>query len=90
MNEEKKTYSVVGTVTIGTDEYRDLIREKFEAEKEAEYQRHRWYTEYEAKQKLEEKNKKLSERLDSLEKFIKELEAEDKFDLWMLRIARGE
>ena len=27
MNEEKKTYSVVGTVTIGTDEYRDLITE---------------------------------------------------------------
>lgn len=27
MDEEKKTYSVVGTVTIGSDEYRDLIEE---------------------------------------------------------------
>lgn len=25
MNEEKKEYSIVGQVTIGTDEYRDLI-----------------------------------------------------------------
>lgn len=27
MDEEKKVYSVVGTVTIGSDEYRDLIEE---------------------------------------------------------------
>lgn len=90
MNEEKKTYSVVGTVTIGTDEYRDLITEKVQAEREADRQRNEWYNEYIKVQKLEEKNKKLSEKLDSLEKFIKELEAEDKFDLWMLRVARGE
>ena len=90
MNEEKKTYSVVGTVTIGTDEYRDLIIEKCNAEKEADRQRNEWYNEYNRAQKLEEKNRKLSEKLDSLEKFIKELEAEDKFDLWMLRVARGE
>ena len=32
MNEEKKEYSIIGQVTIGTDEYRDLI----EAVKEAE------------------------------------------------------
>lgn len=90
MNDEKKVYSVVGTVTIGTDEYRDLITEKFKAEREADRQRTEWYNEYNKAQKLEEKNRKLSEKLDSLEKFIKELEAEDKFDLWMLRVARGE
>ena len=27
MNEERKEYSIVGQVTIGTDEYRDLIEE---------------------------------------------------------------
>ena len=84
--EEKKTYSVVGTVTISTDEYRDLIREKFEAEKEAEYQRHRWYTEYEAKQKLEEENKKLTDKLTKLERYLKDNEEEDSFALWMLRL----
>ena len=56
MNEEKKTYSVVGTVTIGTDEYRDLIIEKFNAEREADRQRTEWYKEYIDCQKLREEN----------------------------------
>lgn len=35
MNEERKEYSIVGQVTIGTDEYRDLIESVKEAENEA-------------------------------------------------------
>ena len=35
MNEERKEYSIVGQVTIGTDEYRDLIEAVKEAENEA-------------------------------------------------------
>ena len=35
MNEERKEYSIVGQVTIGTDEYRDLIETVKEAENEA-------------------------------------------------------
>lgn len=31
--EEKKTYSIIGKVEIGTDEYRDLIERAMEAEK---------------------------------------------------------
>ena len=89
--EEKKTYySVIGTVTIGTDEYRDLIIEKCNAEKEADRQRNEWYSEYTRAQKLEEKNRKLSEKLDSLEKYIKENNEEDSFELWLLRISKGE
>lgn len=88
--EEKKTYSVVGTVTIGTDEYRDLITEKFQAEREAERQRSQWYDEYTRAEKLVAKNTKLSEKLDSLEKYIKENNEEDSFELWLLRISRGE
>lgn len=34
MDEEKKTYSVVGTVTIGSDEYRDLVEEVINARAE--------------------------------------------------------
>lgn len=90
MNEEKKTYSVVGTVTIGTDEYRDLITEKFKAEREADRQRTEWYNEYTRAEKLVAKNTKLSEKLDSLEKYIKENNEEDSFELWLLRISRGE
>lgn len=90
MNEEKKTYSVVGTVTIGTDEYRDLITEKIQAEREADRQRTEWYNEYTRAEKLLAKNIKLSEKLDSLEKYIKENNEEDSFELWLLRISRGE
>ena len=89
MNEEK-TYSVVGTVTIGTDEYRDLIIEKCKAEREADRQRTEWYNEYTRAEKLVAKNTKLSEKLDSLEKYIKENNEEDSFELWLLRISRGE
>lgn len=86
MNEEKKTYSVVGTVTIGTDEYRDLLTEKFEAQKEAERQRNSWYNEYSDCQKLREENKKLKERLDKFEGYLKDKEEEDSFALWILRL----
>lgn len=34
MSEERKEYSIVGQVTIGTDEYRDLIEEKARLENE--------------------------------------------------------
>ena len=35
MSEEKKEYKCIGQVTIGTDEYRDLIEALKEAENEA-------------------------------------------------------
>ena len=50
MGEERKEYSIVGTVTISTDEYRDLIADKFEAEKSKDY----WCSQY------YEKNKEVS------------------------------
>jgi len=31
---EEKKYEIVGTVTIGTDEYRDLVRENCELQKD--------------------------------------------------------
>ena len=78
MEENKKEYSVIGTVTIGTDEYRDLLTEKFEAEKARDEEHDRWYKAYmdknkaveEAKQLTEERDK-LREELDKLKKFIK-------------------
>ena len=59
MDENKKEYSVVGTVTIGTDEYRDILKDKFEAEKtkaektKAEYN-NKWYNEYQRANQLQE------------------------------------
>lgn len=71
MDENKKEYSVVGTVTIGTDEYRDLLTEKFEAEKARSEWHDKWYQEYCAKSKLESECKKLKEELDKVKNFIK-------------------
>jgi len=45
-DESKKTYSVIGQVTIGTDEYRDLIEAVQEAKADADKQRSSWYEQY--------------------------------------------
>lgn len=69
--EEKKTYKVVGHVTIGTDEYRDLIESRMEAEKSRDsYMREGWKKDEEIK-KVREENAKLKEELDKLKKFIR-------------------
>ena len=73
--EERKEYSVVGTVTIGTDEYRDLINDKFEAERARQEEHDHWYKCYCEKNKVEEECKKLKEELDKLKKFIKKNQA---------------
>ena len=70
MEENKKEYGVIGTVTIGTDEYRDLLTEKFVAEQAKSEWHDKWYKEYCEKGKLENECKKLKEELDKLKKFI--------------------
>lgn len=95
MNEEKKTYAP-GTVTISSEEYRDILTEAFDAKKDMD----KWYTkyweEYHKKSNLEEENAKLKEQVTKLEK---ELEAFQKnsetfshdelIDL-MTKIAKGQ
>lgn len=67
MNEEKKTYAP-GTVTISSEEYRDILTEAFEAKKDMD----RWYTkyweEYHKERNFEEENAKLKEQVATLEK----------------------
>ena len=90
MNEEKKTYSIIGTVTIGTDEYRDLLIEKCEAKADADKQRNDWYKEYVRANKAEEENKKLREEVDKLKQYIKDNNEEDSYELWIVRSSRSE
>lgn len=71
MNEEKRVYSIVGTVTIGTDEYRDLLTEKFEALKEKDEWHDKWYKEYTEARALEKQVKSLKEKLSQYEQLIK-------------------
>ena len=69
--EEKKEYSIIGTVTIGTDEYRDLLQEKFDAQKLESDWHTKWYNEYCDKRKFEDECKKLKEELDKCKAYIK-------------------
>lgn len=91
--DENKVYSVIGTVTIGTDEYRDLLTEKFEAEKEKSEWHDKWYKEYCDKGKLENECKKLKEELDKYKKFVKKNTVninEDSITLFMQMLGEDE
>ena len=68
--EEKKPYSVVGTVTIGTDEYRDLIEQKFNAEKTTEHYRNSYWDEQRKNTELAKQVEVLKEKINKCEKVI--------------------
>lgn len=69
--DEKKQYSVIGKVEIGTDEYRDLIESRMEQEKRAEnYMREGWKKDEEIKN-LKKQVETLSARINKYEQFIK-------------------
>lgn len=68
--EEKKAYSIIGRVEIGTDEYRDLIEGRLEANERAEtYNSKRW-EECRRADKAEEKLKKVSSALELYKEFV--------------------
>lgn len=70
MNEEKKTYSVIGKVEIGTDEYRDLIEGLAEAKAKYEAKDHEMWKEYRRANEAEKKAKDSADKLESLTAFI--------------------
>ncbi len=67
MNEEKKTYAP-GTVTISSEEYRDILTEAFDAKTEADKRCTQYWEEYREKCNLEKENAKLKEQVATLEK----------------------
>lgn len=68
---EEKKYTVVGKVEIGTDEYRDLLTEKFEAENRVDrYMREGWDKDKKIKE-LERQVETLHEKLVKCETFMK-------------------
>ena len=88
--DEKKVYSIVGTVTIGTDEYRDLIEGKLDAEKSRDEYSSKYWDKYREVSKLEEENKMLKQELDRYKKFVNDNNEEDKMALWILKLSREE
>ena len=79
MNEERKEYSVIGQVTIGTDEYRDLIEAVKDAEKEARDYRKESSDRYWEIDRL----KKEVESLKQYKEFVAE-KCLDSYKLWKL------
>lgn len=68
---EEKKYTVVGKVEIGTDEYRDILTAKFEAENRADrYMRDGWDKDSKIKE-LERQVETLREKLVKCETFMK-------------------
>lgn len=68
--EEKKTYDFKGTVTISTEEYRDLIQDCVTFKREFEDYRSKWWEEQRKVNDLEKKQKELTAELDRLRAFI--------------------
>lgn len=90
MNEERKKYEVIGTVTIGTDEYRDLLEDKFQAQKDRDYYSSKYWEEYKKVGELEKKIKSLQTQNDQYAKFIAENDEKDKLELWLVKTIRSE
>lgn len=68
--DEKKTYSVVGTVSIWTDEYRDLIEERASFKKDADEYRSKFWKEESARKSEEAKVKALEAQLEDYRAFL--------------------
>ena len=85
MNEERKEYSIVGQVTIGTDEYRDLIEECKRLELEYERKREESTNRYWEIDKL----KKEVESLKQYKEFVTE-KCLDSYKLWRLELEQEE
>lgn len=69
MSDEKK-YSIISTVKIGTDEYRDLIEGKLDAENDRDEYRSKYWAEKEKAERLEKKVVTQDKTIARLKKFI--------------------
>lgn len=68
--DQKREYDVKGTVTISTEEYRDLIEEKEQLWQAGQKEHDSWWEEYKAKNELEKKVSKLQAKIDVFEEFL--------------------
>lgn len=70
MDNEKKTYSIVGKVEIGTDEYRDLIETVAELKAEKDKHFSKYWDEHIRANNLENDIKSAKEKLADLQGFF--------------------
>jgi hypothetical protein len=64
--EDKKVYTIIGKVEIGTDEYRDLIEQVAESKRDADKWNDKYYTEH---WELERVKKELTNALTKLSSY---------------------
>ena len=80
---EEKNYEVHGTVTISTEEYRDLIQSVCDLRTKGQREHDDWYKEYQRANELEKKLKTCEEKLSE---FVNWFDSDDslrpKFRLW--------
>ena len=84
--EDKKDYSIVGKVEIGTDEYRDLIVDKYEAENRKDYYMREGWKKDEEINKLKKQVEVLTAQVEKYKNFVKShctLNAEDSISLFV-------
>ena len=70
MSGEKKKYDIVGTVSIGTDEYRDLIEAVKDAEAEADKYRSSYWNEQNNVRNLTKQVEALNKKAEMWESFL--------------------
>ena len=68
---EDKKYSVVGSVTIGADEYRDLVENGIKQEQEADNYRSKFWNELSKSGDLQKELDALKPKYEALNKFVK-------------------
>lgn len=80
---ENKEYDIQGTVTISTNEYRDLIAQAYTLKAAGQKEHDDWYTEYKKREEFEKKVNDLTKKLDEINLWFEEDDAsKTKFKLW--------
>ena len=88
--DERKEYPVVGSVTLSTEEYTDLVSALFKARRKADKEHDDWYDAYKEHNKTKDKVKELEKTIESIKTKNAELmewlstseELSAKFRLW--------
>ena len=74
-DEEKKEYETKGTVTISTEEYRDLIESVQKLKAAGQKEHDDWYEEYNNRKKAEEELKKRDELIAKYREYVSSSES---------------
>lgn len=85
-NELVKQYEQAGTVTISTEEYKDLIAQLFKLQFAGQREHDDWYSEMNKRIALEKEVESLKKQVDSVNAWLKEDElATSNYKAWKLR-----